>query len=94
LEDALKLIVDLDRAKTRLDVLNVILDHGSVTPSEVAEKLGLTQNAVNIALHYLSKSGLVRKVERGRYEVNYAVFCKALIALAIRLKDVLGGRIV
>ncbi|MBS7287334.1 MAG: helix-turn-helix transcriptional regulator [Candidatus Freyarchaeota archaeon] len=86
----MKTLMDLDKAKTRLDVLNAVLDYGPVSPSELAERLGLSQNAVNIALHYLSKSGVVRKVERGLYEANYAVFCKAFLALAFRLRDVIG----
>ncbi|MEM2047687.1 MAG: helix-turn-helix domain-containing protein [Candidatus Jordarchaeales archaeon] len=86
----LRTLMDLDKAKTRLEVLNAVLDYGPVSPSEVAEKLGLSQNAVNIALHYLSKSGIVRKVERGLYEANYAVFCKAFLALAFKLRDVVG----
>ena len=90
MEDVLKTIMDLDKAKTRLEVLNVVLDYGPVSPSEVAERLGLSQNAVNIALHYLSKSGIVRKVERGLYEVNYAVFYKAFLALVFKLRDVVG----
>ncbi|MEM4675837.1 MAG: helix-turn-helix domain-containing protein [Nitrososphaerota archaeon] len=90
LEEALKVLMDLDKAKTRLEVLNAIMDYGPVSPSELAERLGLSQNAVNIALHYLSKSGVVKKVERGLYEVNHAVFYKAFLALVFKLKDVVG----
>ncbi|TRO48897.1 winged helix-turn-helix transcriptional regulator, partial [Candidatus Bathyarchaeota archaeon] len=56
------------RADSQREVLLLLVERGEAMSSkEVAEALGLTVNAVNIALFNLFNKGLVDRVSRGVY---------------------------
>jgi predicted ArsR family transcriptional regulator len=58
----------LRRAESQREVLLLLVERGETMSSkEVAEALGLTVNAVNIALFNLFNKGLVDRVSRGVY---------------------------
>ena len=58
----------LRRAESQQQVLLCLVESGEALSSqEIAEKLGLTVNAVNIALFNLKNKGLVDPVSRGVY---------------------------
>jgi predicted ArsR family transcriptional regulator len=58
----------LKRADSQRDVLIMLVQSGEpMSSQEMAEKLGLTVNAVNIALFNLNKKELVERVSRGVY---------------------------
>jgi predicted transcriptional regulator len=58
----------LKRAESQQQVLLCLVESGEALSSqEIAEKLGLTVNAVNIALFNLKNKGLVDPVSRGVY---------------------------
>ncbi len=80
-------LLGLGRSKTRLDIINLMLDEGRpLSASEMAEKLDISLNAANIAIHYMNKAGLLNKVERGMYEVNVYAFCKAFLTFILGSK--------
>jgi predicted ArsR family transcriptional regulator len=59
----------LKRAESQRDVLLSLIENGEPMSShDIAEKLGLTVNAVNIALFQLNKKNLVDRVSRGIYK--------------------------
>lgn len=58
----------LKRADSQRDVLLMLVQGGEpMSSQEIADKLGLTVNAVNIALFNLNKKELVERVSRGVY---------------------------
>ena len=58
----------LRRAESQRQVLLYLVERGEpMSSKEVAEALGLTVNAVNIALFNLNNKGLVDRVSRGIY---------------------------
>ena len=58
----------LRRAESQREVLLLLVERGEAMPSrDVAEALGLTVNAVNIALFNLFNKVLVDRVSRGIY---------------------------
>ncbi len=58
----------LKRADSQRDVLIMLVQSGEpMSSQEMAERLGLTVNAVNIALFNLNKKELVERVSRGVY---------------------------
>jgi predicted ArsR family transcriptional regulator len=58
----------LRRAESQRDVLLCLIETGEPMSSQkIAEKLGITVNAVNIALFQLNKKELVDRVSRGVY---------------------------
>ncbi len=58
----------LRRAESQREVLLLLVERGEAMSSrDVAEVLGLTVNAVNIALFNLFNKGLVDRVSRGIY---------------------------
>ncbi len=58
----------LRRAESQREVLLLLVERGEAMFSrDVAEALGLTVNAVNIALFNLFNKGLVDRVSRGIY---------------------------
>ena len=58
----------LRRAESQKQVLLCLIQTGEAMSSkEIAEKLGITINAVNIALFQLNKKELVDRVSRGIY---------------------------
>ncbi|MBS7619559.1 winged helix-turn-helix transcriptional regulator [Candidatus Bathyarchaeota archaeon] len=59
----------LKRAETQRMVLLCLVEHGEQMSSvEIAEKLSLSLNAVNIALFNLNNKGLVERISRGVYK--------------------------
>ena len=59
----------LRRADSQREVFLCLVEHGGTMSSqEIAEKLGLTVNAVNIALFNLNNKELVERVSRGVYK--------------------------
>jgi predicted ArsR family transcriptional regulator len=58
----------LRRAESQRQVLLCLVERGEPTSSqEIADVLGITVNAVNIALFNLNNKGLVDRVARGVY---------------------------
>jgi len=58
----------LKRADSQRDVLLMLVSSGDpMSSQEIANRLGLTVNAVNIALFNLNKKELVERVSRGVY---------------------------
>jgi predicted ArsR family transcriptional regulator len=58
----------LKRADSQRDVLLMLVKSGDpMSSQEIANRLGLTVNAVNIALFNLNKKELVERVSRGVY---------------------------
>ncbi|MGQ9679173.1 MAG: winged helix-turn-helix transcriptional regulator [Candidatus Bathyarchaeia archaeon] len=58
----------LKRSETQRMVLLCLVEHGEeMTSLEIAEKLSLSINAVNIALFNLNNKGLVERMSRGVY---------------------------
>jgi len=58
----------LKRADSQRDVLLMLVQSGEpMSSQEIADRLGLTVNAVNIALFNLNKKELVERVSRGIY---------------------------
>lgn len=61
-------VESLRRTSTQRDILLLLVrEEREMTTQEVAEKLGLSVNAVNIALHNMHNKGLVERVSRGLY---------------------------
>jgi len=58
----------LKRADSQRDVLLMLVQSGEpMSSQEIADRLGVTVNAVNIALFNLNKKELVERVSRGVY---------------------------
>ena len=58
----------LRRAESQREVLLCLVEHGKpMSSQEIAKRLSMTVNAVNIALHNLHNKGLVERVARGVY---------------------------
>ena len=58
----------LRRAESQREVLMCLIETGEPMSShDISEKLGITVNAVNIALFQLNKKELVDRVSRGVY---------------------------
>jgi predicted ArsR family transcriptional regulator len=58
----------LRRAESQRDVLLCLIEKGEpMSSQDISEKLGITVNAVNIALFQLNKKELVDRVSRGVY---------------------------
>ena len=58
----------LKRAESQRDVLLCLIEKGDpMSSQDISEKLGITVNAVNIALFQLNKKELVDRVSRGVY---------------------------
>ena len=59
----------LKRAESQRDVFICLVENGEpMSSQEIAEKLNLSVNAVNIALFQLNKKDLVDRVSRGSYK--------------------------
>jgi predicted ArsR family transcriptional regulator len=59
----------LKRADSQRDVFLCLVESGEpMSSQEIAEKLDITVNAVNIALFQLNKKDLVDRVSRGSYK--------------------------
>lgn len=58
----------LRRAESQKEVLLCLVTKGEpMSSKEIADVMGLTVNAINIALFNLNKKGLVERVSRGVY---------------------------
>jgi len=58
----------LKRAESQREVLLCLIEHREpMSSQEIAKELGLTVNAVNIALFQLNKKELVDRISRGVY---------------------------
>jgi predicted ArsR family transcriptional regulator len=61
-------IEGLRRAESQRDVLLCLIEQGGPMSSKIiADKLGITVNAANIALFNLNQKNLVERVSRGVY---------------------------
>jgi predicted transcriptional regulator len=59
----------LKRADSQRDVFLCLVESGEpMSSQEIAEKLNITVNAVNIALFQLNKKNLVDRISRGSYK--------------------------
>ena len=74
------------RAPTQRAVLISLL-RGNRTSGEIAKDVGLSVNAVNIALHHLNRRGLVRKLRRGLYEADSTLMLLAILSLIEELRE-------
>ena len=83
-DESLKALLQLKRSGTRIQVLDLLITSDTpMSSSDLAQKLNLTENAVNVALHHLTKNRLVERVDRGLYDLNTKTFCKALLAIIL-----------
>lgn len=70
----------LKRAESQRDVFLCLIEHGEpMSSQEIAGKLGLTVNAVNIALFNLNKKELVDRVSRGIYKYRLGPVLRELL---------------
>ena len=70
----------LNRAESQRDVLMCLIESGEpMSSQDIAEKLGITVNAVNIALFQLNKKDLVDRVSRGIYKYKLGPILLALL---------------
>jgi predicted ArsR family transcriptional regulator len=70
----------LSRADSQRDVLMCLIESGEpMSSQEISEKLGITPNAVNIALFQLNKKELVDRVSRGIYKYKLGPILLALL---------------
>jgi predicted transcriptional regulator len=61
-------LAELRRTNTQRRILLLLIQREKdMTTQEVAEELGLSVNAVNIAFHNMHNKGLVERVSRGIY---------------------------
>jgi len=60
----------LRRSSTQREVLYYLIEKENSTSREIAKELNLSMNAANLALHYLHKKGLIKRVSRGVYSYN------------------------
>jgi len=74
-----KALLKPGRAPTQRQILISLL-RGHQTPRDIAADLGLTVNAVNIALMKLTRVGAVTRTRRGLYDVDVAILLQALLA--------------
>jgi predicted ArsR family transcriptional regulator len=76
----------LKRADSQRDVLLCLVERGEpMSSQEIADILGITVNAVNIALFQLNKKNLVDRVSRGVYRYKLGPILLTL------LRDYFGG---
>jgi predicted transcriptional regulator len=70
----------LRRADSQRQVFLVLIERGEpLTSQDIAETLGLTVNAVNIALFNLHNKGLVDRVSRGVYKYKLGAILVKLL---------------
>ena len=70
----------LKRAESQRDVFLCLVERGEpMSSQEIADKLGITVNAVNIALFQLNKKDLVDRVSRGIYKYKLGPLLLALL---------------
>ena len=83
----LKMVLNKDKAPTQKAVLKSLI-RGHETASSIAEDTGLSCNAVNIALHQLTKYGSIQRVKRGTYKPKEPLICLALIDKLTKLENI------
>lgn len=81
----LKLVLHKDRAPTQKAVLKSLL-RGNETGHSIAEDTGLSLNAVNIALHQLTKHGSIHRFKRGSYKPKENLIYLALMDRVAQLE--------
>lgn len=70
----------LRRAESQRGVLLCLVENGEpMSSQEIAKRLSMTVNAVNIALHNLHNKGLVERVSRGVYRYKLGVILAPLL---------------
>jgi predicted ArsR family transcriptional regulator len=70
----------LKRAESQREVFLCLVERGEpMSSQEIADKLGITVNAVNIALFQLNKKELVDRVSRGTYKYKLGPLLLALL---------------
>ncbi len=85
----------LGMRENSLKVLLYILAKGRhVTPREIVEEMGLSQNTVWKAVRRLEAAGLIRSVERGSYEANYGLIIALLLLKVQKMVKVAGEKTV
>lgn len=73
-------LASLRRSSTQRRVLRCLIEHEEhLTPDEIAKELNLSVNAVNLALFYLHKKGLIKRVSRGIYSYRLGPLLVPLI---------------
>lgn len=72
-------LASLRRSSTQRKVLYYLIERGNSTSDEIAKELNLSVNAVNLALHYLHKKGLIKRVSRGVYSYNLGLLLIPLL---------------
>ncbi|MBS7287336.1 MAG: winged helix-turn-helix transcriptional regulator [Candidatus Freyarchaeota archaeon] len=81
----------LGMRESSLKVLVYILVRGGrVTPKEIVDETGLSQNSVWKAVRRLEAAGVIRSVERGSYEANYGFILALLLLKLQRIAKVVG----
>jgi len=83
-DDAGELFDRFDKLMRLRDTTNRILVYiltspGPVTPKELVERLGLTENSVWKTVRRLESDGFLRSVERGEYEANFGLIVALLL---------------
>lgn len=68
----------------------ILVKGGRVTPKEIVEETGLSQNSVWKAVRRLEAAGVIRSVERGSYEANYGFILALLLLELQRIAKVVG----
>jgi predicted transcriptional regulator len=72
-------LASLRRSSTQREVLYQLIERGNSTSDEIAKELNLSVNAVNLALHYLLKKGLIKRISRGVYSYNLGLLLIPLL---------------
>ena len=76
-----KELYGLRRAESQRQVLIYLIEREEpLSSQEVADALGITVNAVNIALFHLNNKGLVERVSRGVYRYKLGPIIVKLLA--------------
>jgi len=72
-------LASLRRSSTQRKVLYYVIENEHSTSDDIAKELNLSLNAVNLALHYLHKKGLIKRVSRGVYSYNLGLILIPLL---------------
>lgn len=79
-QEASEALEGLRRADTQMRVLLLLIQGDrDMNNHEVAEAIGLSINAVNIALHNLNNKGLVERISRGVYRYKLGPILTTLL---------------
>lgn len=58
--------------KSRIGIVNLLLEKGRLSVSEIAGRFSLTQPTISHHLQYLKEAGIVSRAKRGR-QVYYSI---------------------